>query len=164
VHALYKEDIVHEFETVRSQISDSNKKTYLLVEGKYDVAWFEQALRLLDKQDQFRVIPCGGFGNIEYVNKQLRKEGLKTIVVTDGDTKFDNALKRDIIELYADIDYINKRFNTSFKKMPESKITFFKAIKVKDDIVKKVLSSWARKRLDKESEFVKELNIILSNI
>lgn len=164
VHALYKDDIVHEFETVRSQISDSNSKTYLLVEGKYDVAWFEQALRLLDKQDQFRVIPCGGFGNIEYVNKQLQKEGLKTIVVTDGDTKFDNALKRDVIELYADLDYVNKRFNTSFKKMPESKITFFKAIKVKDDIVKKVLSSWARKRLEKDSDFVQELNIILSNI
>jgi len=65
--------------------------------------------------------------------------------------------------LYADLDYINSRFNTNFEKMPESKIEFFKRIQVKDDIVKKVLSSWARKKLTKDSEFVIELNQILSN-
>jgi len=161
VHALYKDDIVHEFDTVRKHLSINNNKTYLLVEGKYDVAWFEQALRLLNKQDKYRVIPCGGYGNIEYVNKQLQKEGFKTIVITDGDVDSDNSLKRDVIELYADLDYINSRFNTDFKEIPKSKVTFFKKIKVKDDIVKKVLSSWARKRLKRDSDFVNEFKEIL---
>lgn len=162
VYALFKEDVIHEFETIRQQVNKPGK-TYLLVEGKYDVAWFEQGLRLLDKQDDYRVIPCGGFGNIEYIDEQLQKEGIKTIIITDGDTKFKNALKREIIELYADLDYVNKRFNTNFKEMPQSKIKFFKAITVKDDIVKKVLSFWARKKLHKDSEFTSELNDILKN-
>ena len=163
LHALYKDDIKEDYETIKKHIRDSNNKTYLLVEGKYDVGWFETALRLLDKQDDYRVIPCGGYGNIEFVEKQLNKEGFKTIVITDGDTKFDNALKREIIELYADLGYVNKRFNVDFENMPESKYTFFKRIKVKDDIVKKVLSSWARKRLTKDNEFVLELNTILKS-
>ena len=163
VQALYKDDVVTEFETIRQQVENKKVKTYLLVEGKYDVAWFEEGLRLLNKQNEYRVIPCGGYGNIEYINKQLRKEGFETIVITDGDTFFENSLKREVIELYADLDYINSRFNTNFEKMPESKIEFFKRIQVKDDIVKKVLSSWARKKLTKDSEFVIELNQILSN-
>lgn len=163
VHALFKEDIFQEFETIRKQVSSNKDKTYLLVEGKYDVGWFEQALRLLELQQDYRVIPCGGFGNIEYVKKQLHKEGFKTITVTDGDVVFDNSLKREIIELYADLDYVNKRFRTSFKVMPKSKIQFFKKIYVKDDIVKKVLSSWARKKLTISSEFVLELKNILTN-
>lgn len=164
VLALYKEDIIEDFETIRKQTNPQNGKTYLLVEGKYDVSWFEQALRLLELNKHYRVIPCGGYGNIEYVDKQLQKEGFKTIVITDGDVNFKHALKREIIEQYADIEYINRRFNTDFKSMPKSKIEFFKKIKVKDDIVKKVLSAWARKKLELDSEFVQEVKQILSNV
>lgn len=159
---LYKEDIKEEFETVRNFITPQ-KKSYLLVEGKYDVSWFERAIELLDLTDQYRVIPCGGSGNIEYIEKQLQKEGINTITITDGDMHTENSLKRDVIELYTDLDYVNKRFNTNFKEIPKSKITFFKAIKTKDDIVKKILSSWARKKLRKDSEFVQEVKHILLN-
>lgn len=160
IKALYKDDIVAEFETIRKQVNVSNK-TYILVEGKYDVAWFEKGLELLDKYDQYRVIPCGGSGNIEFIKKQLDKEGIKTVVITDGDTHERTSLKRDVIELYADLNYINKRFNVDFKKMPKSKIPFFRTIKVKDDVVKKVLSTWAKKFLEKDSAFVSELNTLL---
>lgn len=161
VHALYKEDIKAEFDTVL-KVVNKNKK-YILVEGKYDVAWFEKALHLLDLYPQYRVIPCGGSGNIEYVNKQLVKEGFKTIVVTDGDIESKYALRRDVIELYSDVDYINNRFGTKFTNLPKGKKEFFKACKVKDDIVKKVLSSWAKKHLTKDNPFVQELNSILMN-
>ena len=161
IHALYKEDIRKEFDTVKSIVS-SNKK-YILVEGKYDVAWFEQALKLLELNDKYRVIPCGGYGNITYVEEQLKKEHFDTIVITDGDIDRDTSLQRDIIELYADIDYINKVFRTNFKTMPKDKYTFFKRIKTKDDIVKKVLSSWARKHLEIDNPFVQELHTILSS-
>jgi predicted ATP-dependent endonuclease of OLD family len=161
VHALYKDDVTTEFDTIRKQVSSSNHKTYLLVEGKYDVAWFETALKLLHKNEDYRVIPCGGYGNIEYVQEQLEKEGFNTIVITDGDVHKQSSLQRDIIELYADVDYINKRFHTDFDRLPENKVKFFKRIKVKDDIVKKILSSWARKNLDLYNPFVLELNSIL---
>jgi hypothetical protein len=157
---LYKDDEVLDVETAKNLVS-VNPKTYLLVEGKYDVAWFEQGLKLLDLSDNYRVIPCGGAGNIEYIEAQLKKEGIKTIVITDGDVESKQSLKEEVIELYADVDYINKRFHTEFKEMPTSKKTFFKAISVKDDIVKKILSSWARKNLKRNSKFVNELKLIL---
>ena len=63
--------------------------------------------------------------------------------------------------MYADIKYINARFNTSFKKIPQNKKEFFKRFHVKDDVVKKVLSSWAKKNLTLDSVFVQELDELL---
>lgn len=157
VQALYKEDIKEEIETLTKTGISSVNKTMLLVEGKYDVAWFETALHLLDKFDSYRVIPCGGFGNIQYIKSQLEKEGFKTLTITDGDTYMKGALKREIIELYADFHYINKRFGSNFKKMPASKREFFNHITVKDDVVKKVLSAWAKRHLSKDNQFVIEV-------
>ena len=162
VHALYKDDIKKEIETITSAFDVKHKKKLLLVEGKYDVAWFEKALVELKEYKNYRVIPCGGVGNIQYVKKQLEKEGFKTVVITDGDTSEYNPLKRDVIELYADVDYINKRFNTNFTLIPTSKRVFFKKFKVKDDVVKKVLSTWAKKNLDENSDFVLEVKSILN--
>ncbi len=160
IHGLYRTNVKEEFETIKNQALIKDK-TYLLVEGKYDVAWFEKALHLLGKQKDYRVIPCGGFGNIEYVKKQLVKEGFKTIVITDGDVEAYTGLKREIIELYGDLSYVNMRFDTNFKKMPRSKREFFRQIRVKDDVVKKVLSSWAKKHLVESSEFVQEVSRII---
>jgi len=162
VKALYKEDIKSEIETITKSYVKNHQKKMLLVEGKYDVAWFEQGLKLLKQFRNYRVIPCGGYGNIQYVKEQLVKEGYKTITITDGDVSSDNALKKDVIELYADINYINRRFNTNFKKMPYRKKEFFKRFHVKDDVVKKVLSSWAKKNLTTDSSFVLELDSILN--
>ncbi len=163
VKALYKEDIKQELETITKSFEKNQLKKLLLVEGKYDVAWFEQGLKLIDEFSNYSVIPCGGYGNIQYVKKQLEKEGYTTITVTDGDVKSKDSLKREVIELYADIDYINRRFNTTFKKMPLRKKDFFKRFNVKDDVVKKVLSSWAKKNLTLESPFVRELDELIEN-
>lgn len=162
VQALFKDDIKKEIETLTKVFDKSHKKKLLLVEGKYDVAWFEKALVELKEFKNYRVIPCGGVGNIQYVKKQIEKEGFKTVVITDGDTVGYNRLDRDVIELYADLDFINNRFNTHFTLMPQSKKVFFKKFKVKDDVVKKVLSSWARKNLDINSTFVQEIKSILN--
>lgn len=162
VQALYKDDIKKEIDTITNSIDVAHKKKLLLVEGKYDVAWFEKTLEELGEFKNYRVIPCGGAGNIQFVKKQLEKEGFKTVVITDGDTEGYNALKRDVIELYADVDYVNKRFNTHFTLMPQSKRVFFKKFQVKDDVVKKVLSIWARKNLNEDSIFVQEVKSILN--
>ena len=164
VKALYKEDIKNELDTITKVFEKNQQKKLLLVEGKYDVAWFEKGLSLLDEFKNYRVIPCGGYGNIQYVKEQLEKEGYKTITITDGDVSRKDSLKRDVIELYADINYVNARFNTEFKEMPYRKKEFFKKFHVKDDVVKKVLSSWAKKNLTLDSIFVQELDkLIWSN-
>ncbi len=161
IKALYKDDIKQELDTITKVFSKNHKKKLLLVEGKYDVAWFEKGLSLLDEFSNYRVIPCGGYGNIQYVRTQLEKEGYTTITIVDGDVSSDDSLKREVIELYADIDYINKRFNMSFKNMPRRKKEFFKKFHVKDDVVKKVLSSWAKKNLSLDSVFVQELDMLI---
>ena len=161
VSALYKGNKIDDLDTIKKRTHKDLEKTYLLVEGKYDVNWFEKALELLELQNKYTVIPCGGSGNISFVKEQLEKEGFKTIVVTDGDTHKKGSLKKDVIELYADIDFINKRFNTKFQHLPERKYTFFKYFNVKDDVVKNVLSRWAKKNLTLQNDFVKELKIVL---
>jgi len=162
VVALYKDDIVHEIETLTNTMDIVRPKRLLLVEGKYDVAWFETALRILGKFSEYRVIPCGGVGNIQYVKEQLEKEGYQTIVIIDGDSSGFNPLQKEVIELYADVDYVNSRFQTHLKEMPKRKKDFFRHIDVKDDVVKKVLSSWAKKNLTQDSIFVKEVEMILN--
>lgn len=164
VRALFKDDIKTELETITSVFNNKQEKKLLLVEGKYDVAWFEKALIELGEFANYRVIPCGGVGNIQYVKKQLEKEGFKTVVITDGDTTEYNPLRRDVIELYADVEFINDRFNTSLTFIPLNKKAFFKNFRVKNNVVKKVLSSWARKNLDIDSLFVQEVKSILESM
>lgn len=113
-------------------------------------------------RDRYTVIPCGGSGNISFVQNQLEKEGFQTLVITDGDTKKKGSLRREIIEQYADISYINERFHTNLLHMPKEKYIFFKHFHVKDDVVKNVLSRWAKKNLTVESEFVKEVNQLIN--
>lgn len=161
VSYLYKGNQKEDFDTIKKRV-DAVNNTYLLVEGKYDVNWFETALVLLNKADDYTVIPCGGSGNIAFVKEQLEKEGFNTIVITDGDTKKRGSLQRDIIEQYADLDYINERFHTNIRKMPKEKYRFFKYFTVKDDVVKNVLSRWAKKNLTKDSDFVKEVQSLLN--
>ena len=161
VSALYKGNKIDDFDTIKKRLEQDFDKVYLLVEGKYDVNWFETALNLLQLENKYIVIPCGGSGNITYIEEQLQKEGHKTVTIVDGDTYKDNALQKEVIELYADVDYINKRFNTNFKQLPTRKHTFFKRFSVKDDVVKNVLSRWAKKHLTITHEFVQEVRKIL---
>ena len=161
VSALYKGNKIDDFDTIKKRLNKEKNKRYLLVEGKYDVNWFEKALDLLHLKDKYTVIPCGGSGNIHFVKEQLEKEGFDTIVITDGDTKKPGSLKKDVIELYGDPQYINERFQTRFKELPERKHTFFKYLNVKDDVVKNVLSRWARKNLTLQSDFVQEVKNLL---
>lgn len=162
VSALYKGNQIDDLDTIKKMVHRDQNKKYLLVEGKYDVNWFEKALTLLHQKRSYTVIPCGGCGNISFVKAQLEKEGHKTVVITDGDTHSKTSLKKDIIELYADISFINKRFHTTFKVLPTHKNDFFKRFHVKNDVVKNVLSRWAKKGLTLDSDFVIEVKALLN--
>ncbi len=163
IEPLYKSHIKEEIDTITETVSKNYRKTFILVEGKYDVPWFEKALNLLGKTTQYRVLPCGGHGNIQFVHNQLQKADFKTIIITDGDLPNQGyVLKRDVIEMYAELDILTHRFNANFKTIPDTKKAFFKAIPHRDDIVKEVLSSWARNHLHIDNPFVQELKDILS--
>ena len=108
------------------------------------------------------MLPCGGHGNVRFVKTQLIKSGYKTLTITDGDLPPEGyRLNKEVIELYADVDIINKAFNTHFNLPPSTKKALFARIKEKDDVVKKVLSSWAAHHLTKNHTFVKELETII---
>jgi predicted ATP-dependent endonuclease of OLD family len=157
ISALYKGNLDDDFDTIKKRLENNQNHVYILVEGKYDVNWFETALRLLNLEKRYIVIPCGGYGNISFVQSQLQKEGYKTIVFTDGDVGGNNALSKEVIELYADKDYVNRTFGTHFKRMPSKKHVFFGTIKTKDEVVKNILSRWAKKHLTKNNAFVIEV-------
>ncbi|MFW5841944.1 MAG: ATP-dependent nuclease [Bacillota bacterium] len=165
IQPLYKKDIKQEMDTITKTISKTYRKTFLLVEGKYDVPWFEKALRLLNKHHTYRVLPAGGFGNIRFIKKQLDKANFKTLSITDGDVhaKDSYTLKRDIIELYADLEAMNRHLNTHFKTPPINKYQLFNAARKKDDIVKQILASWALHHLSKHHAFTEEIKTILDD-
>jgi hypothetical protein len=160
VTQLLSGDQEADYQTLSKRVKDP-RKTYILVEGKYDVSWFERALEVLNLSKHYTVLPCGGSGNIQYVKNQLDKEGIPSLTITDGDTHKKHSLKRDVIELYADLSFVNQRFRSHFKQMPRSKKVFFKRIDEKDDVIKHILSNWAKHNLTKDSEFVKELKSLL---
>ncbi|MCF7925586.1 MAG: ATP-binding protein [Candidatus Izimaplasma sp.] len=160
VSQLLTGDKHRDFEVIQKRVNKT-QKAYLLVEGKYDVGWFEKGLELLNLDRDYTVLPCGGYGNIQYVKEQLDKENIPSIVVTDGDTLSPSSLKRDIIEMYADTRFINSTFNANLKTMPSSKYQFFKHINEKDDVIKHVLSKWAKNHLTKQNPFVKELKQLI---
>ncbi len=162
IEPLYKSHIKDEIETITGTVSKNYRKTFILVEGKYDVPWFEKALMLLHKIEKYRVLPCGGHGNIQFVKNQLQKADYKTITITDGDLpNIGYRLQREIIEMYADISLLNQSFNANLNSMPETKKAFFKAIPQRDDIIKQVLASWARNHLTLDNPFVQEIKSIL---
>ena len=63
----------------------------------------------------------------------VKKENIKTIIISDGDVLGNHSLQREVIELYADLDYINQeQFKsiyeelTSCKKLLNGFINYFK--------------------------------------
>lgn len=162
VHPLYKSGVQKEVDTIT--IPMRKNTAFLLVEGKYDVPWFESGLRILNRQSQYRVIPSGGSGNLRFVDAQLKKAGFKTLVVSDGDVDVPGySLNRDIIELYVDTDFLKKHFNATFKRSPQTKNQFFSGLNEKDDVIKKALARYATYHLYLSHPFVRELKSILED-
>lgn len=166
LHPLYKSDIQKELDTLTTPLIHSKKKPFLLVEGKTDVPWFESALDILNKFSNYRVLPCGGYGNITFVNQQLKKAAFRTLVITDGDMEGHQTyyrLKKDVIEMYTDIEYLNEHFHTKFKASPKTKKQLFKALNEIDDVVKRKLAAYATHYLYKAHPFVKEVQAIIKD-
>jgi len=166
LHPLYKKDIQGELDTITTPLVSTRRKPFILVEGKTDVPWFEKGLEIIGRFSDYRVLPCGGYGNITFVETQLKKANYRTLVITDGDMVSNGKyyrLTRDIIEMYTDINYLNKHLGTSFKAVPKNKKVFLKALDESDEVVKRKLASYATNRLHKSHPFVQELLSIIEH-
>ncbi len=165
IHPLYKSDVQKEIDTVTKPLSQSKQRPFLLVEGKYDVAWFEGALRHLNKDKAYRVLPCGGFGNIPFVKEQLDKAGYRSLIVTDGDVKLEQAyrLKKDIVELYANPAFLKRYLHDHIDSVPQTKQTFIRALKAPQSAMKSILASHALNHMKPENPLVGELKTILDH-
>ncbi len=164
IYPLYRREMDKELTTLTEPLRPSQRKPFILVEGKYDVPWFENALIHLGKFKSYRVVPCGGHGNIKTVEAQLRKAGFRTLSVTDGDAYGgDYALSRDVIELYADIEFLNARFETDFTSPPPKKHALFSRLNVEEETFKRVISSYPAHHLHASHVFVRELASILKD-
>ncbi len=165
IHPLYRQEIKKEVDTITTPLKRTKNKPFILVEGKTDVPWFEAALKHLNRYQNYRVMPCGGHGNIQYVDAQLKKAGYKTLIITDGDVNLNGAysLSKDIIEQYADITYINQRFHTNLTSMPKDKKQFFKAINDDPARVKHLISAYPMHHFANDNALISELDTILKD-
>lgn len=144
-------------------------RTYLLVEGKYDLPWFKHGLQECGATQRFYVLPAGG-SNLDELAKALRGAGLPCMAIVDGDTlpspkhrKY--ALARDCIELYAPKSLLNELYGLT--PPITSKDDFFYAIQrahpnTSRDNIKDAIAERIGGYLNPESAFVRELHEIIS--
>lgn len=165
IHPLYRSNIQKEVDTLTKPLNQTKQKPFILVEGKYDVPWFEQILKRLHRYQDYRVMPCGGYGNIQFVKQQLHKAGYKTLIITDGDITLENSykLEREVIEQYADVAFINRRFNTNLNTVPKNKHRFFKTIPEDSATIKKVLATYPLHHLPNDNPLINEIKTILDD-
>lgn len=157
-------------------------KMLLLVEGQYDLPWYKRAVDLLGLSNSVYVIPGGGSNSIVLL-KELRRIGIRCILIRDGDmsslanpSNGDYALELDCIEMYAPDKLLLDCFGVIPKR---SKDVFFKTIirnapnfpkstrgdkkRFSRDDVKGIIASKVGSYLDSDSRLVREVASILES-
>ncbi|MFA6843111.1 MAG: AAA family ATPase [Bacilli bacterium] len=162
---LYK-GAVDKVANLYSTFDGKNDIIYVLVEGKYDLPWIKKVINLIDEETNYIVIPGGGFGNLNLLNKVLSQSGHQCRVIKDGDSNdHKNSLKLECIELYTPVDTLNKLFHLNLDSTPHDKKTFFKVCthykRGKDDAVKAILSSRVNSFLTKDNPLIEEIKQLL---
>ena len=150
---------------------ETDDRTFMLVEGKFDLPWYRSALDLLGVSQRYIVLPGGG-SNTELLRKELRKLGAKCLLILDGDMKTKAnprkgvfALNRECIELYTPDSLMNELFQCTPPK--SSKTAFFNTVRANgyrysDDSIKDIIASRIGPELAVSNPFVEELNTIIS--
>ncbi len=143
-------------------------KTFLLVEGKYDLPWYRSAVNVIGLDDQLNILPAGGT-NIDELRRELEGAGMSCISIVDGDTppresvgKY--ALKRECVELYTPDDLLQTLFG--FVPPVDGKKEFFGTIQARrqksENGIKAVISERVGDYLNSLSPFVVEVGDILN--
>lgn len=147
-----------------SELDNTDTKTYLLVEGKFDLPWYRTAINILNKNNEYIVLPAGGETNAPILKNELELLGKNCKIIRDGDTNANDAISKDCIELYTPLEVINELFNLDLMEMPQTKDEFFSKIvsdKNNEDSVKRIISESASRFLNKNNEIIKEVKKLL---
>ena len=146
-------------------IDNTDKKTFIIVEGKYDLPWYKKAVSILNKNDKYIVLPGGGCTDIKVLKTELEKLGKKCLCIVDGDAKGEYNIKKECIELYTPLEDLNSILNINLDKVPETKDEFFDEPIVNnernEDTVKSKLSAKANLFLKRDNSFITEIENIL---
>lgn len=146
-------------------IDNSDKKVFIIVEGKYDLPWYKKTISLLNQNDKYIVLPGGGCKDLKVLKNELEKLGKKCLCIADGDTNEEYKITKDCIELYTPLEVLNNMFNINLNKIPETKDDFFKEPIVNkersSDTVKAKLSAKANIFLNEDNPLIYEIKNIL---
>lgn len=148
-----------------SSLDDYDNKTFLLVEGKYDLPWYKKVINILGKYNEYILLPSGGSSDADHLKEALVEEGKKCIIIKDGDTDYVSSLEKDCIELYVPLWYYKQVFNLNVDSVPDNKKDFFDMAKssgISEDGVKKILANHVDDFLDEHNPLVEELSNLLS--
>lgn len=149
---------------------ESRNRIFVLVEGKFDLPWYQRALDFIDPTETFIVLPGGG-SNTTLLRRELKRIGIDCLLIMDGDMK-DYAderhhiftLERDCIELYTPDDVLLDLFGCIPSK--RSKTRFFRdihtaGVTMSDDGIKDAIAERIAVQLTRGNPFVRELEDIL---
>lgn len=147
-------------------LDSTDSKKYLLVEGKFDLPWYKKCLNILGVYSDYIILPAGGESNADALKKALEEIGKRCILIKDGDTNGNNTIKKDCIELYTPLEYLNNILNVNLSEMPNNKAEFFSKTVIEEernqDSVKRILASHADQFLDSNNPLVEEIAIFLN--
>lgn len=157
--------ITRTLEELLCSLDKTNEKKYLLVEGKFDIPWFETALNLLNLSDNYIVLPGGGHNNIDVLKDRLQNLGKTCLTIKDGDTQAERTLVKECIELYTPLSYLNTICEPNLPNAPVTKIDFFNNLVIPNlrdsDSVKRIISMNTNNFLNIDSGFVIEVKSII---
>lgn len=146
-------------------LDNTDKKSFIIVEGKYDLPWYKKTISLLNELDKYIILPGGGCSNIKILKTELENLGKKCLCIADGDTNEEFKIAKDCIELYTPLEDLNNILDTNLDRVPETKNDFFKEPIVNnergEDTVKSKLSSKVNYFLKEDNPLVTEVKIIL---
>ena len=149
---------------------ESEGKSFLLVEGKYDLPWYKAAARLAGFGERLDILPAGG-SNLDELRRAMTRVGMKCVAIVDGDTAPDErvgkfALVRDCVELYTPDELLLDLFGI-VPPMDEKK-AFFRGIQAtrqaSENGIKAAISEHIASYLDANSPFVVEVGDILRQV
>lgn len=147
-------------------LDKTNKKIYVLVEGKFDLPWYKRCLNLLGVSSDYLLLPAGGENNADALKKVLEELGKQCLIIKDGDTNSEHSIAKDCIELYTPLKNLNDILDLDLDDVPTDKNTFFSSTIIEnvrnEDSVKRILANNVDAFLDVNNPLVNEVKELLN--
>lgn len=147
-------------------LDKTDKKIYVLVEGKFDLPWYKRCLNLLGVYSDYLLLPAGRENNADALKKVLEELGKQCLIIKDGDTNSERSIVKDCIELYTPLKNLNDILDLDLDDVPTDKNTFFSSTIIEnvrnEDSVKRILANNVDAFLDVNNPLVNEVKELLN--